>query len=357
MISLVRVSIFFAVSFLISFLLLPVIVKVFKQWKWYDVPGTHKIHADHVPSMGGVAILIGAILTLLMSLPLQQWIELKYFFISTVIVFIIGLRDDLLALTPKQKLFGQFLPVFVLIFLANTRLQSWYGLFGSQISFNSIVSISISFLTVIIITNAYNLIDGIDGLAGTIGFLAMTFFGIWFCLVGKPSTGLLALCFAGPLLAFLFFNWEPSKIFMGDTGALMIGLILSYFSINFIDENYSLPIGHYARFESSVSTAICILIVPVFDTLRVIILRLRKLQSPFRADRNHLHHQFLALGKSHGTATKWIGLINIFFIGLAIVLKSQPDYVILPIVILICFMINFVLRWRLTSKKNSIYNA
>ena len=356
MISLTQLVIFSFTSFLISFLLFPVIIKIFKQLKWVDVPGPHKIHSDFVPSMGGVAILAGTSLALLMALPLQQWILMRYFFISVALMFLIGLRDDVLALSPRQKLLSQFLPVFVLVFLDEVTLTSLYGLVPESY-FSSPLSYLISLFTVIIITNAYNLIDGIDGLAGTIGFLILFFFGVWFYVTDQHFLSLIALIFACSLIAFLVFNWEPSSIFMGDTGALTIGLIVSYFAIQFINYNYQLPAEHIAKFEASVSTAICILIIPVFDTLRVIILRLRIMQSPFHADRNHLHHCFLGLGFSHAGAVKWIAGINIFFLVGAFLLKSQSDYVLLPIIVITCLFINFALKWKQRQSSNAFTNA
>lgn len=355
MISLTRLAIFSITSFLISFLLFPVIIKIFKQLKWVDVPGPHKIHSDFVPSMGGVAILVGATLALLMALPLQQWITMKYFFISVALMFLIGLRDDVLALSPRQKLFSQFLPVFVLVFLDNVTLVSLYGLIPESY-FPIPLLYFASLFTVIIITNAYNLIDGIDGLAGTIGFLILFFYGVWFYVADQPFLSLIALCFACALIAFLFFNWQPSSIFMGDTGALTVGLIVSYFAIRFINHNYELPGDHVAKFHASISTAICVLIIPVFDTLRVIIIRLRSMQSPFHADRNHLHHRLLALGLSHADAVKWIVGINIFFLTIALLLKSQSDFVLLPIIVIACLFISFALKWKQQHPFNPVTN-
>jgi len=174
--------------------------------------------------------------------------------------------------------------------------------------------------------------------------VALGFFGIWFWGVGDATLSLIALCFVGSLLAFLVFNWQPSKIFMGDTGALTVGLLLVYFAIKFINSNFALPAGHAWRFESSVSTAVCVLIVPLFDTLRVIIIRLRKLQSPFRADRNHLHHQFLQLGFSHSRVVLVLALINLIFLALAWVMKDQGDWLILSVVLAVCLAINFGLK-------------
>lgn len=294
--------------------------------------------------MGGVAILLGAGITLILCLPLHEWVSLRFLFTSVALMFIIGMRDDILALTPKQKLYSQFLPVFILVFLDQKLLTSTFGLMG-DIVFPEWLGLIITAFVLLILTNAYNLIDGLDGLAGMMGVIILGFYGSWFFAIGNTTFGYIAFCFCGSLLAFLFFNWQPSKIFMGDTGALMIGLLISYLSIQFIRINHQLPNEHIYKFTSSVATAICVLIIPVFDTLRVIILRLRKFQSPFRADRNHVHHQFLNLSFSHSKSVVAISGINIFFIVIAVLLRKQGDMLILSLVLLICLGINYALKW------------
>jgi UDP-N-acetylmuramyl pentapeptide phosphotransferase/UDP-N-acetylglucosamine-1-phosphate transferase len=203
----------------------------------------------------------------------------------------------------------------------------------------------LSIFTLVILTNAYNLIDGLDGLAGTIGAIILTALGIWFYLTGNHAISLVSLSFAGALVAFLFFNWQPSKIFMGDTGALMIGFLISYLTVLFINSNHRLEAENEYKFQSSIATAVCVVIVPVFDTLRVIILRLRHGQSPFQADRNHLHHQFLNLGFSHAKSVLVISAINIIMIVLAWFLRKQNDLLILGVVLALCLAINFGLKW------------
>ncbi len=330
-------------AFTISVLFFPVLIKLLQQWNLFDKPGDHKIHQDFTPSMGGICIMLGVVFTLLISFPFQEWIHLKYFFVALAIMFITGLRDDILALDPVRKLIGQFLPVLILVVFGNVYLNSFYGTFEA-IVFPTWLGWLITIFTIIILTNAYNLIDGLDGLAGTIGFLILLFFGGWFYLASYPYFSILAFAFSGSILAFLIFNWQPSKIFMGDTGALAIGLLLSYLSIHFININYGLAQNHPARFESSIGTAVCVLIIPIFDTLRVIILRLRRFESPFHADRNHLHHQFLNLGFSHSKTTLILGAINISLVLLAWILRNSSDTLILPVVIAICLLINQILK-------------
>jgi UDP-GlcNAc:undecaprenyl-phosphate/decaprenyl-phosphate GlcNAc-1-phosphate transferase len=294
--------------------------------------------------MGGAPIVAGVTFSLLIALSLTELIKLKFFFISIALMFITGLRDDILMLNPRQKMFSQFLPVIILVGFGNTLLDSFYGILPS-LQFPEFIAWGITFFTIIILTNAYNLIDGLDGLAGTIGLIALTLFGFWFFSIGNYSLSLISFSFVGSIIAFLVFNWQPSKIFMGDTGALTIGFLLSYLIIQFINQNYNLPQGHPARFHASIGTATCVLIIPIFDTLRVIILRLRKFQSPFKADKNHLHHQFLKLGFPHSTSVIFLGAINLFFVAIAWILRSHSDTVILPIVIGVCLIINQILKF------------
>jgi UDP-GlcNAc:undecaprenyl-phosphate GlcNAc-1-phosphate transferase len=339
-------------AFAVSILFFPVLIKLLSQWKVFDSPGRHKIHEKFKPSMGGVPIIIGVAFSMVIALPYSELAKLKFFLISLALMFITGLRDDILTLTPRQKMISQILPIFILVFFGGTILTSLYDF--NPAKFPEFLSLIITLFTIIILTNAYNLIDGVDGLAGTIGLIVFIFFGTWFYFAEDYSLALLSLAFAGAILGFLFFNWQPSKIFMGDTGALSIGFVISFLSIQFINHNFSLSQQSQVSFEASISTAVCVLIIPVFDTLRVIVLRLRRLESPFKADKNHLHHQFLNLGFSHAMTVLFLGGINLTFILLAWVLRSHPDIVILPIIIGVCLIINQTLKFAL---KRNIENG
>jgi UDP-N-acetylmuramyl pentapeptide phosphotransferase/UDP-N-acetylglucosamine-1-phosphate transferase len=346
---------YFFTAFTIAILFFPVLIKLLRKWELFDNPINHKIHKDFTPSMGGVAILLGVVFTLLISLPFQEWANFKYFFVALSLMFITGLRDDILTLDPKRKLIGQLMPVLVLVVFGQCTLSSFYDAWS--ITFPIWLSWLATIFTIIILTNAYNLIDGIDGLAGTISLVILIFFGYWFFIADDFYLSVIAFAFAGSIVAFLIFNWQPSKIFMGDTGALAIGFVISYLAIQFINYNYRLPSESAVRFEASISTAICVLIIPVFDTLRVIILRIRKFQSPFKADRNHLHHQFLNLGFSHHKTTLSLAALNISFVVMAFILRNQPDKLILPITIALCLLVNQVLKMALKySLKNETDN-
>ena len=349
----ISIFIYSFVSFLLALFIFPVLIKLLTQWKVLDSPGMHKIHQKFTPSIGGLPIVVGVAFCLLLALPLSDLAKYKFFFIATSLMFITGLRDDILTLSPRQKMVSQFLPIIILVVFGGVVLNSFYGLFPG-IVFNVYVSWIVTILVILILTNAYNLIDGLDGLAGAIGLIALIFFGTWFYFAGSSVLTLISFSFAGAIIAFLIFNWQPSRIFMGDTGALTIGFLLSYLFIQFININHRLSSDHLLKFNASISTAICILIIPVFDTIRVIILRLSKFQSPMRGDKNHLHHQLLRLGFTHSRSVIVLGSINILFLSLAWVLRYQTDTVILPIVTVLCLVINqglrFIIRKRIKNE-------
>lgn len=330
-----------ATSFIISFLLFPVLIKLLHYLEMFDKPGSHKIHDRHTPSIGGAPIIIAFVFALVFALPFGELSKLKIFFIALTLMFITGLRDDILTLTPRQKLVSQLLPIFILVIFGAVKLESFYGL--SSIQFPLWFSITITIFTITILTNAYNLIDGLDGLAGTIAAIVFAFYGFWFFSTSNFTLALIATSFFGGTLAFIAFNWQPAKIFMGDTGALPIGLLLSFLTIQFINLNFQLPSEFTFRFQASIATAVSVLIVPIFDTLRVIIIRLSHLQSPFKADKNHLHHQFIKLGFSHAQSVLFLAGINVLCIMIAIILRNQPDKVILPIIGCLCLAIHVAL--------------
>jgi UDP-N-acetylmuramyl pentapeptide phosphotransferase/UDP-N-acetylglucosamine-1-phosphate transferase len=320
-------------SFLITFLIFPVFIKIFRRRNFLDTPGGRKIHTVHTPSMGGLPIFIGFAISLLIWMPFDGLREIKYVISAMTIMFIIGFRDDLINLRAIQKLLGQIAAMSIIVAVCDIRLVSLYGLFGIY-EIPLIISYLLSAFTIIVITNAYNLIDGIDGLAGSVGIICSLFFGVWLYLVGLEYYSFIAFAILGGLLAFLQFNWAPSRVFMGDTGSLMIGFFLSIVTIKFIEGNFNLPADHPYRFEAFIGPTVAVLIVPLYDTLRVFIKRILKGKSPMHPDRTHLHHILLRLGCNHAQATGILVTVNIIFVLLALVLKGFPDSIVLPALII-----------------------
>ncbi|HEX8038837.1 MAG TPA: MraY family glycosyltransferase [Chryseosolibacter sp.] len=318
-------------SFVISFLIVPVIIKYSLKKNLLDIPGRRKIHKKVTPSMGGIAIFCGFFISSLIWIDLSRWTEIKWILVALFVIFFIGVRDDLVPLRAIFKLVGQILAATLLIVFFDLRIDSLYGILGIN-DLPDWLSYTITIFTIIIITNSFNLIDGLDGLAGTIAIIALGCFGTWFYLIGDTTFAILAYTMLGAILAFLIFNWEPSEVFMGDTGALVIGMLLAILAIHFINTNFALPADAPYKFLSSIGTAACFIIIPLVDTSRIIILRLFKGKSPFKPDKSHIHHAIMRLGKTHSQTTLILAGTHCFFIGMAILLHNLSErYILLAV--------------------------
>lgn len=320
-----------SVSFIITFLAIPAIIKIAEHKKLYDLPDARKLHTRQITSLGGIGIFGGFFLASLLAISGQTNPEFQYFFAAATVIFFLGIKDDLMVLTATKKFIGQVISAAILIHLANIRITSMHGLFGIY-ELPEAFSLALSYITIIVITNAFNLIDGVDGLAGTLGMLTMSVFGAYFLYVDMIAYGLMSFALAGSLLAFLIFNYNPAKIFMGDSGSLVLGLINAIMAIKFItvadDPFISFPI------ESAVSVGFAILMLPLTDTLRVFSIRIFKGRSPFIPDRNHIHHLMLDRGLNHKYVTLACLLLNMMFISLAYFTRGMgPTYVMISLLL------------------------
>jgi UDP-N-acetylmuramyl pentapeptide phosphotransferase/UDP-N-acetylglucosamine-1-phosphate transferase len=235
-------------------------------------------------------------------------------------------------LSATKKFIGQIIAASILIHLGGIRLDSMFGLFGFE-QVPEGFSLALSYLTIIVVINSFNLIDGVDGLAASLGILSMLVFGIYFFIIDHPAYSLLAFSMAGSLVAFMIFNHHPAKIFMGDSGSLMIGLVNSILVIKFI--NMASAPFVTVPITSAVAIGFAILIVPLLDTLRVFSIRIINGRSPFTPDRNHVHHLLLDRGLSHSAVTFTCVTINVAFILLAWLGRSLgPNYLMLSLLLL-----------------------
>lgn len=303
-----------SVSFIITFLAVPVVLEVAEKKKLFDIPNERKVHTRLVASLGGVGIFGGFILASLLSIQGHLNYEFQYFFAAALVIFFLGLKDDLIILSASKKFIGQIIAASILIHLGGIRLDSMYGLLGFE-RLPEAFGLALSYLTIIVVINSFNLIDGVDGLAASLGILTMLVFGSYFFAIGYQAYALLAFAMAGSLGAFMIFNHHPARIFMGDSGSLMIGLINSILVIKFInvanDPLVAIPV------PSAVAIGFSILIVPLLDTLRVFSVRILNGVSPFTPDRNHVHHLLLDRGMDHAAVTLTCVSVNIGFILLA----------------------------------------
>jgi UDP-N-acetylmuramyl pentapeptide phosphotransferase/UDP-N-acetylglucosamine-1-phosphate transferase len=321
-----------SVAFIITFLAIPVVLQIAEQKKLYDIPDERKVHTRPVASLGGVGIFGGFLLAALLSIQGYLNPEFQYFFAAALVIFFLGLRDDIMILSATKKFIGQIIAASILIHLGGIRLDSMFGLFGFE-QVPEGFSLALSYLTIIVVINSFNLIDGVDGLAAGLGILSMLVFGIYFFIIDHPAYSLLAFSMAGSLVAFMIFNHHPAKIFMGDSGSLMIGLVNSILVIKFI--NMASAPFVTVPVTSAVAIGFAILIVPLLDTLRVFSIRIINGRSPFTPDRNHVHHLLLDRGLSHSAVTFTCVAINVAFILLAWLGRSLgPNYLMLSLLLL-----------------------
>ncbi len=310
----------FVISFILTNIIIPPIVKVAHAKKLFDPIEGRKIHTEIVPPLGGIAIFASFVLSAIIATDGLSFDALKYIVAAVTILFFIGLKDDLMDISAKEKFFVQVLAAFILVALGNLRFTSFYGLFGIY-EINYSISVIVSVLMAVGLINAYNLIDGIDGLASGLAIMATTVFGVLFYLQAQPQYAVLSFSLAGSLSGFFLFNvfGNKNKIFMGDTGSLIIGIIITALLIRFCEMTIS---GQSIAFKITPIIPLSLIVVPLVDMVRVMSIRIIRKRSPFSADNNHIHHRLLVLFPKHLTVTLIIIGTNILMIMVAFMLNA-----------------------------------
>lgn len=340
-------------SFIITFFAIPSIIRIAEIKHLFDEPGERKTHKVRVPTLGGMAIFAGMIFSLTFWSSQRDIIELQYIISSILILFFIGIKDDLFNLVAYKKLIGQLAAAFILVHWGDIRITSFFGIFGIN-DLSLINSYLFSIFTIVVITNSFNLIDGIDCLAGTVGILAASVFGYWYFLSGQTQYVILSTSLIGSLLAFLYYNKTPSRIFMGDTGSLMVGIVLSILAIKFIEMNRVLPLDAPNKIAKIPVVTIGVLIIPLFDTLRVFSIRMLQGRSPFSPDRNHLHHLIIDLGFTHIQATAILLIFNLLTIAFVFNMQMVRSEITLTIILTSCFATTYLLAAMRIKKSRSL---
>jgi UDP-N-acetylmuramyl pentapeptide phosphotransferase/UDP-N-acetylglucosamine-1-phosphate transferase len=311
----------FFVSLLLSYVSIPPIVALARDKHLFDLPNKRGAHKYATPTLGGIAIFAGFVFSSLIFSYSTSSSFLPYLVAACILIFFVGLKDDIFVLSPIKKLMTQVIAAFIVVLLTEIRITDLHGVLGIR-EIPYIVSVLLSVFVIIAVTNAINLIDGIDGLAGSIGTIASITFGIWFYLAGRNEYVIICFALAGALLGFLRFNIAKGdkKIFMGDTGSLLTGFTLACIAIAFNQANLTAP----AEFKlySAPSVSIGIMFIPLWDTLRVMVIRIAKRKSPFKPDMQHVHHLLLNLGHSHIRATLILSSLSVMFIIFSFSLQS-----------------------------------
>jgi UDP-GlcNAc:undecaprenyl-phosphate/decaprenyl-phosphate GlcNAc-1-phosphate transferase len=334
-------------AFVVTLIAIPPIILLIKKYKLFDMPNARKEHSAPIPTMGGIAIFSGMVASLLIWFPFSNNLAQICFFFSILVLFGLGIMDDLRDLSARYKFIIQ-IGLAALIAIAGIRITSFNGLFGiNELSISAQYTMTI--LAIVGITNAFNLIDGIDGLAGGLGFMSLITLGLFLTMGKDANTALIAFALAGGMLAFLYYNFNPARIFMGDTGSLLLGFVVAVLCIRFIQVNNANPsaiIGYAPVFTLG------LVMIPVFDTLRVFGTRIWRGRSPFIADRTHIHHLLTNNGISHSLATRLICIVHaIILIDVYMMRNVRQELVVAVLfafMILVTFIfsnINLITKW------------
>lgn len=343
------------ISFLLTFFSIPTIVKISRRKNLMDEPGIRSSHLRKIPNLGGIAIFYS--LAVCASIFAFELFEIyKFLFASLVILLYIGVMDDIVVMRAYKKLFAQIAVTALMVIGSDVRIRNFFGLFGIY-ELNYFFSVLFSIFTFIILINAFNLIDGIDGLAGGYSIICSALFGISYFRLGEYNYPLVVLSgvIIGSVVGFLYYNlshYRTNKVFMGDTGSMILGFLLAFTAICFIDIfiDKKLPTVPRYYLQTAPAIAMAILILPLIDTLNVIIIRLVKKQSPMVADKNHIHHSLLALGLTHRRSTVYIILYDLFIVAVAYYFRHINVNILLLIITVIGFMGAYIpkaiLAWR-----------
>lgn len=332
----------FLIAFSITYIAIPILVKAARLKGLFATPNKRTSHVIPTPVLGGVAIFAGFILSTNLVAGSYFNFELSYLTTGLIVIFIMGIKDDIMGGKPWKKLLAQIVATAIISVFADVRISSLYQFLGiGDIPY--LLSIALTIFVMIVIINGFNLIDGIDGLASGVGILVSFILGFWFYVTKNIDCLVMSSALAGALIAFFNFNVfsKKNKMFLGDAGSLTVGLILGVLVVRFLQlEPSAKGIG---VINSTPAFAISLFIVPLFDTARVIIIRIAQGRSPFRADHQHIHHRLLELGFSHLQSTIILLSINIVFIAICYLLQDLGNILLIGFQFAIATLLSYIL--------------
>jgi len=329
----------FLAAIVLSLILMPYIIHIIKKLKWLDKPDNRKLHKLPIPTMGGIAIFL-SMLIIVLSRPSLFSFDIVLVLFSASILFVTGLLDDLKDLRPRIKLYIQIFAALIPV-IFGIRIDNLHELGIDSIALP--ISFLISTVCIVFFVNAFNLIDGLDGLAGGMAIIALTSFSILFYFAGVYDFCLITAALAGSCLGFLVFNFNPARIFMGDTGSLFIGFLIAIFALRALQLPSAIFVDAF-RIDSF-SVVFALVLLPSLDAVRVFSTRIGKGYSPFRPDKTHIHHLLLDAGMKHRYATITLYITQILILSLAFF----PPPLIAMEIILGIFLIVFIL-YKLIAK-------
>lgn len=337
-------------TFAVTFYIIPKVLWVSKERNLMASVNERSAHSAATPSFGGVAFYITLILILSILQSMRLTFVGNHLIAAITILFMVGLKDDLVISSAKVKLIGQVTAALFLIFSPELELTNLYGFLGIY-EIHALAGIMIKGFIVISLINAYNLIDGIDGLGAITGIIISGIYAWVFYGTSQPYYVLVSISIAGVLAAFLRYNFSSrKKIFMGDSGSLIIGLLLAFLTIkHLVMEPFTPLMADGYNPGNRFLFLACVLFIPVFDTMRVIIIRKINGTSPFSADRNHAHHVLLDLGLSHFKASAGFGLLNLVIVSIYFFFSNKLDQLWLLFLVVSMYASAFLLFAKLKA--------
>ena len=340
----------FVVSMVSGFFMIPQIINFCQQRKLYDIPNERKVHKNAIPRLGGLSFMPSMLLAFFLAIfvmhkltgeePMTISLWTATFFVSLILIYGVGIIDDLIGLGAKTK-FGVQIAAAILMPMSGLYINNFYGFMGlHDIPFW--VGAPLTVFMIVFIDNAINLIDGIDGLAGGLSFLALAGFLACFYREDVLIYAILIAGLMGVLVPYLYYNiWgdisRNRKIFMGDSGSLTLGFILGFLFVKFAMHNPNVMTYH----KDGLILSITMLIIPMFDVVRVVIMRLRKGRPLFDADKNHIHHKLMRTGMTQHQALLCILSLAIFFgiTNITLVFSTNIDLTYVLLIDVVFFII------------------
>lgn len=316
------------------FLLTPQVIRLAHRWKLMDLPSSRRVHTHPVPRLGGIALLVGILI------PLFVWFQIDHRLMAVIIgatlMFTLGLLDDIYSLPPSLKLLGQICIASIVVMLG-VSINNLTNPFGGIILLPPFWDYLLSLVWILLVVNTVNFLDGLDGLATGVSGIAAAILVTLSLLsfVNQPETAQLAAIVMGVTIGFLFFNWHPAKIFMGDSGSHLLGFMLAIIAI---------------ISGGKVATAVLVLGLPILDVAWAIFRRVRAGHSPFAPDKEHLHHRLLSLGLGQRGAVVIMYLAALTFGVVALISGTTFKLLYLFVALLVMWLIVKIALAR-TNKK------
>lgn len=350
---------FIIAAFLLSvgtgWVIIPRIVMISKKKRLFDELSARKSHTGMVPRLGGASFFPTFLFAFTLTMGMRYIFgydvaddyfmdslrELMFLLAGLTVLFCVGMADDLTGVGYKGKFLAQTLSA-VLICCSGVEITSLDGLLGIY-EIPYWVGIILTVLIIVLLANAYNLIDGIDGLCSGLSLLALLTFGFWFIVHGIYVYAMMAMAMAGVVLVFFFYNvlGKRLKVFMGDTGSLLLGYLIAFLGLKFYSLNVS---GEFFRINAAPAVFLGVVSIPVFDVVRVFCARMSAGLSPFYPDRRHIHHKLLRIGLTHLQSAMVIVLLQVGFILLNFLLRNVSINLLLAINVALGFAVNYLLN-------------